>query len=79
MWRRPNIGSALLNGCSSRFLNLALQIVSSSNPVLVGTEIPFYQIGAEQGFLPKLVRVLTGERIELKAVKSPPCANPRSY
>jgi spore coat protein A len=50
----------LLNGCNSRFLNLALRIVSSSNPALVNTEVPFYQIGAEQGFLRSVVRVETG-------------------
>jgi FtsP/CotA-like multicopper oxidase with cupredoxin domain len=50
----------LLNGCNSRFLNLALKIVASSNPALVGTEIPFYQIGAEQGFLRQVVRIETG-------------------
>lgn len=55
----------LLNGCNSRFLNLALQIVSSSNPALVGTEIPFYQIGAEEGFLDKVVRIKTGEATPL--------------
>jgi spore coat protein A len=43
----------LLNGCNSRFLNLAL--VDDT-----GQEIPFYQIGAEQGFLPQVVRVETG-------------------
>ncbi|MBI4766062.1 MAG: hypothetical protein HY787_15935 [Deltaproteobacteria bacterium] len=50
----------LLNGCNSRFLNLSLQIVSSPNPSLVGKELSFYQIGAEQGFLPKVVEVRTG-------------------
>jgi FtsP/CotA-like multicopper oxidase with cupredoxin domain len=43
----------LLNGCNSRFLNLALFTDG-------GQEIPFYQIGAEQGFLPQVVRVETG-------------------
>ncbi len=43
----------LLNGCNSRFLNLAL--ITDG-----GQEIPFYQIGAEQGFLPRVVRVETG-------------------
>jgi FtsP/CotA-like multicopper oxidase with cupredoxin domain len=43
----------LLNGCNSRFLNLAL--VTDE-----GEEIPFYQIGAEQGFLRQVVRVETG-------------------
>jgi FtsP/CotA-like multicopper oxidase with cupredoxin domain len=55
----------LLNGCNSRFLNLALVVESSSNPDLVGKEIPFYQIGAEQGFLPEVVRIRTGEQIRL--------------
>jgi spore coat protein A len=52
----------LLNGCNSRFLNLALVVVSSSDSNLVGTEVPFYQIGAEQGFLPNVVRIQTGEQ-----------------
>ena len=43
----------LLNGCNSRFLNLAL-ITDGEQ------EIPFYQIGAEQGFLRQVVRVETG-------------------
>jgi len=50
----------LLNGCNSRFLNLALQIVDSPNAALIGTEIPFFQIGAEQGFLPKVAMISTG-------------------
>jgi FtsP/CotA-like multicopper oxidase with cupredoxin domain len=49
-----------LNGCNSRFLNLSLEVVSSSNAALVGTELPFYQIGAEQGFLRNVVRIETG-------------------
>ncbi len=56
----------LLNGCNSRFLNLSLQIVSSSIAALVGTEIPFYQIGAEQGFLREVVRIETGSATPLK-------------
>jgi FtsP/CotA-like multicopper oxidase with cupredoxin domain len=48
----------LLNGCNSRFLNLAL--VTDG-----GQEIPFYQIGAEQGFLPQVVRVETGSATPL--------------
>jgi FtsP/CotA-like multicopper oxidase with cupredoxin domain len=43
----------LLNGCNSRFLNLAL--ITDG-----GQEIPFYQIGAEQGFLRQVVRIETG-------------------
>ncbi len=50
----------LLNGCNSRFLNLSLQVVSSPNSALVGTEIPFFQIGAEQGFLPQVAMISTG-------------------
>jgi FtsP/CotA-like multicopper oxidase with cupredoxin domain len=55
----------LLNGCNSRFLNLALQVASSPNPTLVGTEIPFFQIGAEQGFLPQVVMISTGFATQL--------------
>jgi FtsP/CotA-like multicopper oxidase with cupredoxin domain len=55
----------LLNGCNSRFLNLALfQVVTpnKNKPALqqLGRELPFYQIGAEQGFLPKVVQIQTG-------------------
>ncbi|UCH44317.1 MAG: multicopper oxidase domain-containing protein [Nitrospiraceae bacterium] len=56
----------LLNGCNSRFLNLSLQVVSSTNQALVGTELPFYQIGAEQGFLREVVRIETGFATPLK-------------
>ena len=44
----------LLNGCSSRFLNVALVNQTS------GSEMPFHQIGGDQGFLPEVVRVQTG-------------------
>lgn len=50
----------LLNGCNSRFLNLSLQVISSPVKALVGKELSFYQIGAEQGFLPKVVEIRTG-------------------
>jgi FtsP/CotA-like multicopper oxidase with cupredoxin domain len=50
----------LLNGCNSRFLNLALKIVDNPNAALIGTEIPFFQIGAEQGFLPQVAMISTG-------------------
>jgi FtsP/CotA-like multicopper oxidase with cupredoxin domain len=56
----------LLNGCNSRFLNLSLQVVISPIPAQVGTEIPFYQIGAEQGFLREVVRIETGFATPLK-------------
>ncbi|MFB3887344.1 MAG: FG-GAP-like repeat-containing protein [Thermodesulfobacteriota bacterium] len=51
----------LLNGNGSRFLNLSLIITSCPlNPALVGTEIPFYQIGAEEGLLPNVVKIQAG-------------------
>ena len=63
----------LLNGCNSRFLNLAMfvvdgpggdSIIGTADDVL-GQEIPFFQIGAEQGFLPKVVMIKTGLAVEL--------------
>jgi FtsP/CotA-like multicopper oxidase with cupredoxin domain len=46
----------LLNGCNSRFLNLALVGGTPADPF----ELPFIQIGAEQGFLPVTAEILTG-------------------
>ncbi len=51
----------LLNGCNSRFLNLAL--IYNEDPeddVPQLGELPFIQIGAEQGFLPQAVEIMTG-------------------
>jgi len=48
----------LLNGCNSRFLNLAMFVVNGDGSL--GAELPFYQIGAEQGFLRNVVRIETG-------------------
>jgi FtsP/CotA-like multicopper oxidase with cupredoxin domain len=61
-WPRLEVAPALyrfrlLNGCNSRFLNLKLV---AQLPNLQTVELPFYQIGAEQGFLPKVVEVLEG-------------------
>lgn len=53
----------LLNGCNSRFLNLSLIAYDSSGNA-VG-EVPFYQIGAEEGFLKKVVEVKTGFATQL--------------
>ena len=53
----------LLNGCNSRFINLSLTAYDSSDKAL--GEIPFYQIGAEQGFLKKVVETRTGFATEL--------------
>lgn len=72
-WPRFNVKNAryrlrLLNGCNSRTLNLSLRVVTglgadglpgTADDVL-GGEVPIYQIGAEQGFLPKVVRITTG-------------------
>jgi spore coat protein A len=48
----------LLNGCNSRFLNLALTYPSDDGGQI--KELAFIQIGAEQGFLPQAVEVMTG-------------------
>jgi FtsP/CotA-like multicopper oxidase with cupredoxin domain len=51
----------LLNGCNSRFLNLALFVVDPATGDIDPTrEVPFYQIGTEQGFLANVVQVKTG-------------------
>ena len=74
----------LLNGCNSRFLNLAMFVVTgpgrdgingTADDVL-GAEVPFYQIGAEQSLLPQVVRVLTGEKVALPGTGAEPVPNP---
>jgi FtsP/CotA-like multicopper oxidase with cupredoxin domain len=62
----------LLNGCNSRTLNLAMFVVTAGNDGIFATaddvlvaEVPFYQIGAEQGFLPKVVMITTGFATQL--------------
>mgnify|MGYP001825769307 FL=1 len=47
-----------VNASDSRFMNLALFIVKP-NGTFDG-ELPFYQIGSEQGLLPQVVRIETG-------------------
>jgi FtsP/CotA-like multicopper oxidase with cupredoxin domain len=64
----------LLNGCNSRFLNLALRVVNPNGTL--GAEVPFYQIGAEQGFLPRVVRIMTGEHVALVPGASEPAPSP---
>jgi spore coat protein A len=49
----------LLDGCNSRFLNLALFTDG-------GQELPFFQIGAEQGFLEQVAMISTGFATPLK-------------
>ena len=53
----------LLNGCNSRVLNLNLVALDRTGKVL--GEVPFYQIGSDQGLLPKVVRVVTGQAVPL--------------
>jgi len=48
----------VLNAADSRFLNLALFVVNADGSL--GHEIPFYQIGSDQGLLPQVVRIETG-------------------
>lgn len=56
----------LLNGSNSRFLNLSmLRLYVTATKKKLGQidnsyEIPFYQIGTDQGFLPQVVRVQRG-------------------
>jgi FtsP/CotA-like multicopper oxidase with cupredoxin domain len=53
----------LLNGCNSRSLNLSLREVLPGGGL--GAEYPFYQIGADQGFLPQVVMIKTGSATPL--------------
>jgi FtsP/CotA-like multicopper oxidase with cupredoxin domain len=53
----------LLNGCNSRFLNVALKIVNPDGTL--GADVPMYQIGAEQSLLPQVVKVETGLKTAL--------------
>jgi FtsP/CotA-like multicopper oxidase with cupredoxin domain len=48
----------LLNASDSRFLNLSLFVVNADGTL--GTELPFYQIGAEQSLLREVVQIETG-------------------
>jgi FtsP/CotA-like multicopper oxidase with cupredoxin domain len=61
-WPRLEVAPAryrlrLLNGCNSRFLNLSLVYRDAKKKP---RELPFVQIGAEQGFLPHPAEILTG-------------------
>lgn len=79
----------LLAGANSRTFNLSLwaippgAILPNQNSVtyladikaIPGvTEIPFYQIGAEQGFLPKVAKVMTGTSVQLPGNGTVPAA-----
>mgnify|MGYP003335569825 FL=1 len=83
-WPKLDVAQAqyrfrLLNGCDSRFLNLALFVVNpDTNDIDPNREVPFYRIGAEQGFLPRVVRTKTGEQIPLTPGAPEPASNPDS-
>ena len=62
----------LLNGCNSRFLNLSLRALDAAGTDL--GEVPFYQIGAEQSLLPKVVKIETGKRTVLPGDGTVPAA-----
>ncbi len=53
----------LLNGCNARVLNLNLVALDRKGKVI--GEIPFYQIGSDQGLLPKVVRIVSGQAVLL--------------
>jgi FtsP/CotA-like multicopper oxidase with cupredoxin domain len=65
-WPKLDVAQAkyrirLLNGCNSRFLNLALFVVDPATGRIDPTrEIPFYVMGYEQGPLANVVKISTG-------------------
>jgi len=61
----------LLDGCNSRFLNLALKIVNADGSL--GADVPFYQIGAEQSLLPNVVEVVSGQKTTICKNSIAPC------
>jgi len=66
-WPKLDVAQAeyrfrLLNGCNSRFLNLAMFVVDPATDAITTQEVPFYQIGAEQSLMPNVVKVETGFR-----------------
>ncbi len=74
----------LLDGCNSRTLNLSMFVVTGPGldnvmgtaDDTLGAEIPFYQIGAEQGFLPKVVKITKGFATPLPGNGTIPAAIP---
>jgi FtsP/CotA-like multicopper oxidase with cupredoxin domain len=65
----------LLNGSNSRFLNLALFVVGAGG-TLTASELPFYQIGGDQGLLPRVVKISTGFATTLPGDGSEPAPTP---
>jgi FtsP/CotA-like multicopper oxidase with cupredoxin domain len=53
----------LVNANDSRFLNLSLYVVNGDDTL--GEELPFYQIGAEQSLLARVVKIVRGDRVAL--------------
>ena len=60
-WPKLNVAQAryrfrLLNGSNALMINLALFVAHpNTNEINRNREIPFYQIGADQGFLPRVL------------------------
>jgi FtsP/CotA-like multicopper oxidase with cupredoxin domain len=83
-WPKLNVAQAryrfrLLNGSNARMVNLALFVVNpNTNEINRNREIPFYQIGSDQGFLPRVVRIRTGEQIALHPGAGEPAPNPNA-
>ncbi len=64
----------LLNGSNSRFINLSLQAMDVNGNVI--GEVPFYQIGADQSLMPKVVKVVRGARAALRGNGTEPDLSP---
>jgi FtsP/CotA-like multicopper oxidase with cupredoxin domain len=83
-WPKLNVAQAryrfrLLNGSNARMINLALFVVNpNTNEINRRREIPFYQIGSDQGFLPRVVRIRTGEQIALTPGTHEPVPHPNA-
>ena len=65
----------LLNGCNSRFLNLAMFEVNAGGQLIASAELPFYQIGTEQSLMPQVVEIQTGFATPLVAGDPLPVKN----
>jgi FtsP/CotA-like multicopper oxidase with cupredoxin domain len=70
-WPKLDVAQAmyrfrLLNGCNSRFLNLAaFKVDPATGEIDLTKELPFYQIGSDQGTLPNVVKISTGKATTL--------------
>ena len=62
-----------VNASDSRFMNLSLFVVNGDGTL--GQEIPWYVIGSDQGLLPGVVRILTGEAVTLPGNGTEPAPN----